>query len=137
MTEITNKTLNLYKLWQICNKLSNKQDELAEKNIFVSLMGVRSNYCDTSFEHFLEYYSFRFEESYILVFNDDGIPYEIYNNDDFSYVPTELIDMSDEGLDLWIEVEVERQLEAQRVNKLAEKENIKLQIERLQKQLEL
>lgn len=51
-------------------------------------------------------------------------------------IPIELLDMSDEDLIVWIEVEVERQLEAQRVNKLAEKENIKEQIKRLQKQLE-
>ena len=129
------KELNLYKLWQICNKLSNKQDELAEESIYVSLMGVRSNYCDTSFEHFLEYYSFKIEEKYITVFNDDGMPYSEYTNDDFSYVPTELLEMSEEALDRWIEAEVDRQIYLEKLNKSAEKDKIREQIERLQRQL--
>lgn len=131
------KNLNLEKLWEICNKLSNKEDDLAEKNIFVSLMGVRSSYCNTSFEHFLEYYSFRFEESYILVFNDDGIPHEIYNNDDLSYILLELLEMSEEALERWIEEEVDRQVYLENLNKSAEKDRIREQIKRLQKQLEL
>lgn len=89
-----------------------------------------------SFEGFLNYYSFRIEDDVIIVYNNDGIPYENLTNDDFSYIPIELLDMSGEDLIVWIEVEVERQLEAQRVNKLAEKENIKEQIKRLEKQLE-
>ena len=131
------KNLNLEKLWQICNKISWKQEQLTEDNIYISLLGNSSSYYMSDFEHFLEYYSFKIEDGNIVVFNCDGIPYEDYDNNDFSYIPIELLDMSDEDLIVWIEAEVERQLEAQRVNKSAEKENIKLQIERLQKQLEL
>ena len=131
------KNLNLEKLWQICNKISWKQEQLTEDNIYISLLGNSSSYYMSDFEHFLEYYSFKIEDGNIVVFNCDGIPYEDDYNNDFSYVPTELLDMSDEDLIVWIEAEVARQLESQRVNKLAEKENIKLHIERLQKQLEL
>jgi len=130
------KNLNLEKLWEICNKISWKQEQLTEDNIYISLLGNSSSYYMSDFEHFLEYYSFKVGKEDIIVFNDDLIPWEDYSVGDFSYIPTELLDMSDEDLIVWIEAEVERQLEAQRVNKLAEKENIKLQIERLQKQLE-
>ena len=100
------------------------------------MLGHSSSYCNSSFEGFLNYYSFRIEDNVIVVYNNDGIPYENFTNNDFSYVPTEILDMSEEDLNSWAEAEVERQLEAQRVNKLAEKENIKEQIKRLQKQLE-
>lgn len=131
------KNLNLYQLWQICNKLSEKQDILAEKSIYVSLLGNSSNYCNPSFEGFLNYYSFRVDDYEIVVFNCDGVPYEDYNNNDFSYIPILLLDMSEEELDVWIAEEVERQLEVQRTDKLAEKENIREQIKRLERQLEL
>ena len=130
------KELNLHKLWEVCNKLSEKESELSEEDVFISFLGYRSNYCEMSFEGFLNYYSFRIEDDVIIVYNNDGIPYENLTNDDFSYIPIELLDMSGEDLIVWIEVEVERQLEVQRVNKLAEKENIKEQIKRLEKQLE-
>ena len=130
------KELNLYKLWEVCNKLSEKESELSEEGVFISLLKNNSSYYEMSFNEFLNYYSFKIEDDVIIVYNNDGIPYENFTNNDFSYVPTELLDMSDEDLNVWIEAEVARQLEAQRVNKLAEKENIKLQIERLQKQLE-
>jgi hypothetical protein len=137
MTEITNKTLYLYRIWQICNKLSEKQSDLEGQDIFVSLLGNRSMFYNCSFEHFLEYYSFKVEKEGIMVFNDDGIPYESYNNNDFSYISKELLEMSDEDLDKLIDEEVEKQLIQQRLTKLVEKENIKSQIERLQRQLEL
>ena len=129
--------LDLKRIWEVMNKLSYEETKLSEeKDKYVQLLGHSSNYCNYSFEGFLNYYSFRIEDNVIVVYNNDGIPYENFTNNDFSYVPTELIDMSEEDLDVWIEVEVERQLEAQRVNKLAEKENIKEQIKRLEKQLE-
>ncbi len=129
--------LDLKRIWEVMNKLSYEETKLSEeKDKYVQLLGHSSNYCNSSFEGFLNYYSFRIEDNVIVVYNNDGIPYENLTNDDFSYIPIELLDMSDEDLIVWIEVEVERQLEAQRVNKLAEKENIKLQIERLKKQLE-
>ena len=131
------KTLNLGKLWQICNKLSEKQDILSEESIYVSLLGNRSSYCDPTFNSFLEYYSFKVEKEGITVFNDDGVPWEDYNVGDFSYIASELLDMSEEDLNVWIEAEVVRQLESQRVNKLAEKDKIREQIRQLTKQLEL
>lgn len=130
------KNLNLYRLWEICNKLSEKQDILFEESIYVSLLGNRSNYCDPNFNRFLEYYSFKVEKEDITVFNNDPIQWENFSTDDFSHIPIALLNMSEVDLDVWIETEVAKQLEAQRINNLAEKENIKEQIKRLEKQLE-
>ena len=131
------RELNLYKLWEVCSTLSLKESELQEQSIFISFLGNKSNFCAQTFESFLEYYSFSVEDETIIVFNDDGIPYENYNNNDFSDVPIKLLEMSEEDLDLWIEKEVDRQSEAQRVNKSAEKDRIREQIRQLTKQLEL
>lgn len=131
------KNLNLYRIWEILNKLSNKQDELAEESIYVLLMGVMSNYCTPSFEGFLNYYSFRIDGDDIIVFNNDAVGWESFNNDDFSYIPTELLEMLEEDLDKWIDEEVDKQLYLEKLNKSAEKDRIKEEIKRLEKQLEL
>ena len=47
-------TLDLVKVWQIMNKLSIKQDELSEKNIYVHLLSSGSSYCNPSFEKFFK-----------------------------------------------------------------------------------
>lgn len=129
------KTLDLYKLWEVCNTLSLKESELQEQSIFITFMGNRSNYCNPIFEGFLNYYSFRIDGDEIIVFNDDGVPYEDYTNDDFSYVPTILLSFSPERLENWMKVEIDLQLVRQKREKEQQKENIKSQIERLKTQL--
>ena len=130
------KELNLYKLWEICNKLSEKESELSEEDVFVSLLGYRSNYLEMSFEGFLNYYSFRIEDDVIAVYNNDGIPYENSTNDDFSYVPIPLLGFGEKELENYTEQTIKMQLEEQEKQKVAEKEEIKRKIERLTKQLE-
>jgi hypothetical protein len=127
--------LDLEKTWQVLNKLSSKIGELSEENIFVSLLGNRSNYTEISFENFLDCYSFKIQDTELCVFNDDGIPWEEYTNNDFSYIPLSLLDFSEEELENWMKVEIENQLKQQEVEKLQRRENIKAQIEILQKQL--
>jgi hypothetical protein len=129
------KTLDLEKLWEVCNILAEKESEFAEHSTYVYLLGRTSNYCSSSFDKFLKYYSFKIEEDEIVIYNNDGIPYEDYTNDDFSYIPTCLLPFSRKELDEWIDDEVEKQLKQQELGKLQEKESIKLQIENLQKQL--
>lgn len=127
--------IDLYRIWELCNILSKKESELCEQNIFVHLMGHRSNYGETSFQEFLNYYSFRIEDDIVTVFNQDDIPYEDYRLDDFSYIPTVLLSFSPEKLENWMKIEIELQLESQKRQKEADKEYIKAQIERLQTQL--
>ena len=129
------KELNLWKLWEVCNTLSNKESELCEQNIFVHLLGHRSNYGEIGFEGFLNYYSFRIDGDEIVVFNQDGIPYEDYYNDDFSYIPLSLLSFGEKELEKWMEDEIERQLAQQKRDKLAEKEDIKQKIKYLETQL--
>ena len=129
------RELNLYKLWEVCNTLSLKESELQEQSIFISFLGNKSNFCAQTFESFLEYYSFSIEGETIIVFNDDGVPYEDFSTDDFSYVPTVLLSFGEKELERWIDDEIEKQLTQQKREKEQQKENIKSQIERLKTQL--
>ena len=130
------KNLDLEKLHYICNKLSNKEQELSERYIYVSLMGHNSNYSEMEFESFMKYYNFGFEDDNIVVFNDDAVSYENYTNQDFSYVPTTLLSFDETMLEKYIENEIKLQLEKQEREKVQEKEDIKKQIELLTKKLE-
>ena len=130
------KNLDLEKLWSVCNKLSNKEQELSERDIYVSLMGHSSNYSEMEFESFMKYYNFGFEDDNIVVFNDDGIAYESYTTNDFAYIPTILLSFDETMLEKYIENEINEQLKHQEQERLQRKEDIKKQIELLTKKLE-
>lgn len=127
--------LDLEKIWQIMNLLSGRELELSEQNCYVSLLGNSSNYCPQEFDSFLNYYSFKIDGDDIIVFNTDPIPYEDWNNDDVSYFPLSLLSFGEKELEKWIENEIEMQLKQQEEAIIQEKENLKLEIERLTKKL--
>ena len=128
------KELNLYKLFEICKKLSYKETKLSEeKDVFVSLLGNSSSFSAYSFECFLNYYSFKIEDACVVVFNNEPVAWEDFSVNDFSYVPSVLLSLGEKDLEKWIEDEVEKQLKQQEEQKSAEKENLKLEIERLTK----
>lgn len=128
------KTINLYRIWEILNLLYTKQTELEEQDIFVCLLGNNSKYIDTSFENFLVHYSFKIEKDYISIFNDDLVPYENYSNIDFNLIPFEMLNKSDDEINIWVEKEVKKQLEQQEKEIQIRKENLKKEIERLNKE---
>ena len=127
--------LDLEKLWQILNILSNKQDDLCEYDIYVSLLGNQSSYSYSSFEQFLSYYSFKIDGDLIVVFNDDNIPWEDYRVGDFSYIPSILLSFGEKELNEWIDIEIQEQLNQQKIEKAAEKERIEYEIKQLTKRL--
>lgn len=127
--------LNLKKLWGVCNALSDKQNEFHEQDIYIYFMGCSSEYSSMSFESFLDYYCFRVEGNTIVVFNNEPIPYESWNTEDYSYIPINLLVFSDEELDDYIKIAVEKELERIEKKKISEKEDIKRQIEFLNKRL--
>ncbi len=129
------KTLDLEKLWEVMNTISQKQEDLDEQNIFVNLLGYRSEYYGRSFESFLDYYSFKFEDDNIVVYNNDRVTYEDFSNEDYSYIPICLLSFSAEKIEDWMKTETQRQLKQQEDKRLYEKERLKLEIERLTKKL--
>jgi hypothetical protein len=130
------KELNLYKIWEIMNKLSNTMDMLSEEDKYFYLLGHQSSYSEMSFEGFLEYYSFKIDGDNIIIFNDDSVAWENFTVNDFSYIPICLLSFSAEKLESWIEVEIDLQLEKQKREKLQELENKKAQIAKLQKEVD-
>ena len=130
------KNLNLEKLHYICNKLSNKEQELSERDIYVSLMGHNSNYSEMEFESFMKYYNFGFEDDNIVVFNDDKVAWETFTVNDFSYIPAVLLSFDEGRLENWMETEIKLELERQEREKVREKEELERQIELLTKKLE-
>jgi hypothetical protein len=128
-------TLNLYRVWEILQAISAESDTLEEKGIYESLLGNSSMYSSMLFESFLPFYSFKIEGNNLIVFNNDGIPYEDYSNDDYSFLPLTVLEMTNLELRVWIDEETERQLNTIEERQVLEKENLKLEIERLQKRL--
>ena len=129
-------TLDLKRIWEVMNTLSNRQEELGQEYYYVDLLGNSSEYFSRDFESFLEYYSFKIEDNNVVVFNIDRVPYEDYTNNDYSYIPLPVLGFGEEELENYIKQTVEMQLKEQEEQRIAEKENIKRQIELLQKQLE-
>jgi hypothetical protein len=129
------ENLNLKTLWEVCNILSDKESELSEQNCYISLLGMDSDYLTTDFDYFLSHYSFKVEDNNIVVFNTDPIPYEDYNNNDISYVPIPILGFGEKELEKWMEEEIAKQLEQQEKDRIAQKEDIKRQIELLNKRL--
>ena len=128
------KNLDLYRVWEILNLIRRKEGELTGDVEYLEVIG--GNFClGTTFEDFLEYYCFRFDEDDLVVFNDDGIPYEDYTVQDFNNIPIKLLYSSDVEIERWFDEQVAKLLD----NALKEKENtkefLKAEIERLTKQL--
>ena len=129
------ENLNLKKLWEVCNILSNKTDELSEQGIWIDFLGHTSEYISMEFDRFLRHYSFKIKKEHILVFNDDPIAYEDWDNSDFSHVPICLLSFSVGEIEKWMEEEIAKQLEQQEKDRIAQKEDIQRQIELLNKRL--
>jgi hypothetical protein len=131
------KNLNLENLWQICVTIAQKEEEFNENGMYPCLLGHFSSFSSTlSFEGFLEYYSFRIKDDKVVVFNDDKFPYEDFGADDFSYVPAYLLETSEKALEEWVKKEMEKRLIKEKEEKLTQKENIKRQIVKLNRELE-
>lgn len=129
------KTLDLYRIWEILNFISEQENILNEKDIYPSLLGNMSCYYIQGFDYFIEHYSFRIDKDEICIFNDDQIPYEDYTTNDFSYIPKQILSFNDKQLMNWVNDEVAKHLIKEEENKKKEKENIKNQIENLTKKL--
>lgn len=127
--------INLHRIWEMLNLISGNEGLLNSKKIYPDLLGKRSNYTKQDYNSFLEYYSLKCEEDYIVVFNNDCIPY-IDHNVDFSYLPKELLEYNDDKLLDWINEQVDIHIKRIEQTNQEEKENITNQIKILTKRLE-
>lgn len=130
------KTLNLYKVWKVLNFLNEQEEIYNNKDIYPCFLGTRSSYYIVDFENFLEYYSFKIDVNDIVIFNDDGVPYEDFTNQDFSHISQELLEFDEKELEDWCGRQVKAHIKEVQHMQQNEKENIKNQIEILTKRLE-
>mgnify|MGYP007057107303 CR=1 FL=1 len=111
------KTLNLYRIWEILNFINEQEDNINERGIYPCLLGQSSSYCNLySFHHLLQQYYFRVDEDSICIFNDDGVPYEDFTNNDFSYIPKKLLEFDEDQIREWIDEEVKNHLKQEAIN---------------------
>lgn len=130
------KTLDLYKIWEVLNFITEQEEIIEEKEIYPYILGTTSIYYRMDFESFLNHYSFRVDEKEICIFNDDQVPYEDFTNSDYSFIPKEILELNYEDLILWFNKEVDEYKIKEEKNKIAEKQNLQSEIERLTKRLE-
>ena len=125
--------IDLKRIWEITQIIYNIQEKLEEKDIYLSY-----NTC-YDFEHFVEFYSFKLdlENKKLCYYNDDPIPYEDYNYDEFNYLPLDILDYTDLQIIEWVYEKGNEYLETQKQNKLREisklKQDISFFSERLKK----
>lgn len=128
------KELNLYRIWQIINTLVREEEKFHEQDKYIYFVGSRHNYVEYTFENFLNFYSFKVDKEYITVYNNEEVSWENFTYNNFIYLPKELTAMSDEQIKEWIKEKTEKEFKRLEENKIAEKEKIKAQIERLNKE---
>ena len=125
--------IDLKRIWEITQIIYNIQEELEEKDIYLSY-----NTCH-DFEHFVEVYSFKLdlENKKLCYYNNDPIPYEDYNYNEFNYLPLDILDYTDLQIIEWVYEKGNEYLETQKQNKLQEisklKHDISFWSERLKK----
>lgn len=124
------KQLNLYRLWEAINKLSEKETQLGENDINVCFLGGVSNYVQCNYEKFLMYHQFKINENHVLVYDDPEYGYC------FSRVNINLLTMNDEEIDLWMESEINQQQKNNKQQILREKQQLEHKLQLLNKEIE-
>lgn len=127
------KQLDLYKLWQVMEKINSIEEEVD----FV-LMGCNSMYHTVSYEAFLDKYSFEIEVDMdrIKVFSHISIDFEDYVYEDDNFVPLHLLSGDTPEIEKWAEEKIKELKQHEENRKEREKEYIIKEIERLTKRLE-
>ena len=125
--------IDLKRIWEITQIIYNIQEKLEEKDIYLSY-----NTSD-NFEYFIGDYSFKLdlENKQLCYYNNDPIPYEDYNYNEFNYLPLNILDYTDSQVIEWVYEKGNEYLEKQKQNKLQEisklKQDISFWSERLKK----
>ena len=125
--------IDLKRIWEITQIIYNIQEELEGKDIYLSY-----NTC-YNFEHFVEFYSFKLdlENKKLCYYNNDPVPYEDYNYNEFNYLPLNILDYTDLQIVEWTYEKGSEYLENEKQRKLGEisklKQNISIWSERLKK----
>ena len=118
--------IDLKRLWEITLIICNEIDEAPEEDFYI-------NYTTQySFESFLNYFSIKIDiiREEITYYNDDKVPYEDFTYQDFNTLPLSILEFKDEDVKEWL-------YEKNKERVLKEKENRKIEIDRLKRNIEM
>ena len=118
--------IDLKRLWEITLIICNEIDEAPEEDFYI-------NYTTQySFESFLNYFSIKIDiiRKEITYYNDDKVPYEDFTYPDFNTLPLSILEFKDEEVKEWL-------YEKNKERVLKEKENRKIEIDRLRRNIEI
>ena len=118
--------IDLKRLWEITLIICNEIDEAPEEDFYI-------NYTTQySFESFLNYFSIKIDiiREEITYYNDDKVPYEDFTYQDFNTLPLSILEFKDEEVKEWL-------YEKNKERVLKEKENRKIEIDRLKRNIEI
>ena len=118
--------IDLKRLWEITLIICNEIDEAPEEDFYI-------NYTTQySFESFLNYFSIKIDiiREEITYYNDDKVPYEDFTYQDFNTLPLSILEFKDEEVKEWL-------YEKNKERVLKEKENRKIELDRLKRNIEI
>ena len=118
--------IDLKRLWEITLIICNEIDEAPEEDFYI-------NYTTQySFESFLNYFSIKIDiiRKEITYYNDDKVLYEDFTYQDFNTLPLSILEFKDEEVKEWL-------YEKNKERVLKEKENRKIEIDRLKRNIEI
>ena len=118
--------IDLKRLWEITLIICNEIDEVCNEDFYI-------NYTTQySFESFLNYFSIKIDiiREEITYYNDDKVPYEDFTYRDFNTLPLSILEFKDEEVKEWL-------YEKNKERVLKEKENRKIEIDRLKRNIEI
>lgn len=118
--------IDLKRLWEITLIICNEIDEVCNEDFYI-------NYTTQySFESFLNYFSIKIDiiREEITYYNDDKVPYEDFTYRDFNTLPLSILEFTDKEVIEWL-------YKKNREYILKEKENRKIELDRLKRNIEI
>ena len=118
--------IDLKRLWEITLIICNEIDEAPEEDFYINY---NTQY---SFESFLNYFSIKIDiiRGEITYYNDDKVPYEDFTYRDFNTLPLSILEFTDKEIIEWL-------YKKNREYILKEKQNKKIEIDRLKRNVEM
>lgn len=118
--------IDLKRLWEITLIICNEIDEVCNEDFYI-------NYTTQySFESFLNYFSIKIDiiREEITYYNDDKVPYEDFTYRDFNTLPLSILEFTDKEVIEWLYKKNKEYV-------LKEKENRKIELDRLKRNIEI
>ena len=118
--------IDLKRLWEITLVICNEIDKVCDEDFYINY---NTQY---SFESFLNYFSIKIDiiREEITYYNDDKVPYEDFTYHDFNTLPLSILEFTDKEVIEWL-------YKKNREYILKEKQNKKIEIDRLKRNVEI